>query len=110
MEIIEVSRKYINRILNGLDSHMVPGPDEISPYKLKMCADTLDKKLESPFKMLLERDKPLKEWKRANVIPIYKKGDWEEMLILSESELMTFYKGEITKVRDSMAVGKVGSV
>lgn len=60
-----ISTKDINRILKGLNPTKVHGPKEISPYVLKICADTRNRSLEILFKMLLEKGKVPRQRKRG---------------------------------------------
>ena len=47
----------------------------ISIRMLKLCGDSICKPLELIFKMCLRNGRFPLEWKKANVVPIHKKGD-----------------------------------
>ena len=47
----------------------------ISIRMLKICGDSICKPLELIFKTCLGNGRFSKEWEKANVVPIHKKGD-----------------------------------
>ena len=47
----------------------------ISIRMLKICGESLSKPLEKTFKSCFEKGQFPNEWKKANVIPVHKKGD-----------------------------------
>ena len=61
--------------LKLLDRNKAKGPDELSPYILRECAMQLFKPITAIFNKTLSSGKLPKEWKRANVTPIHKKGE-----------------------------------
>ncbi|XP_071545433.1 sodium/hydrogen exchanger 2-like [Panulirus ornatus] len=94
-----------------------------SLYVLKMCADMLGEPLELQFMILLGRVKVLMVWKRANLIPLDKKGDWEQVQKyrpfsvvckvleeLFESKWMTFYIGKIFATSEAVTFMFLGMV
>ena len=42
---------------------------------LKMCGKSIDKALEYIFQASLNEERFLSVWKKANIVPIHKKGD-----------------------------------
>lgn len=42
---------------------------------VKKCADTVDRPLEILLNVSLEEDVVPREWRRTNVVPLFKKGD-----------------------------------
>ena len=69
------SKKDILQIIKNLDSNKAPGHDMISICMLKLCGDSICKHLELIFKTCLQNGRFPMEWKKANVVPIHKKGD-----------------------------------
>ena len=69
------SKKDILQIIRNLDSNKAHGHDMISIRMLKLCGDSICKPLELIFKTCLRNGRFPLEWKKANVVPIHKKGD-----------------------------------
>ena len=69
------SKKDILQIIRNLDSNKAHGHDMISIHMLKLCGDSICKPLELIFKTCLRNARFPLEWKKANVVPIHKKGD-----------------------------------
>ena len=68
------SKKAIFQIIRNLDSNKAHGHDMISIGMLKRCGDSICKPLELIFKTCLRNGRFPLEWKKANVVPIHKKG------------------------------------
>ena len=75
---IRINREEIKEIMKELDERKTIGPDGISGYILKECkqemAESIHDIIECSFKT---REVP-KEWKKADITPIYKNGNKEE--------------------------------
>ena len=56
------------------------GPDGVSNWILRECSEQLVDKIHSIIRMSLSESRVPKEWKKANIIPIYKGGIKEEPL------------------------------
>ena len=69
------SKKDILQIIRNLGSNQAHGHDMISIQMLKLCDDSIYKPLELIFKTCLRNGRFPLEWKKANVVPIHKKGD-----------------------------------
>ena len=67
---ISFSSNDIARIIQGLDPNKAHGHDMISIRMLK-----ISKPLEIIFKPCIEKGQFANEWKKANVVPVHKKGD-----------------------------------
>ena len=67
---ISFSSNDITRIIQGLDPNKAHGHDMISIRMLK-----ISKPLEIIFKPCIEKGQFANEWKKANVVPVHKKGD-----------------------------------
>ena len=65
----------IANIINILDSNKSLGHDNISIRMLKICGVSICKPLEITFRSCLNHGKFPEEWKKANVVPVFKKGD-----------------------------------
>ena len=66
---------YIFKIIQNLDPNKVHGHDNISIRMLKICGSSIYKPLEMIFKQCIETGFFPSEWKKANIVPIHKKGD-----------------------------------
>ena len=58
-----------------MKTNKTPGPDKISPRILQEVKHQISKPLAILFNKSLRDDKVPSDWKRANVTPIFKKGD-----------------------------------
>ena len=65
----------IVKIIRSLDQNKAHGHDEISVCMIKLCASSILKPLHLIFGNCLETESFPKEWKKANIIPVHKKGD-----------------------------------
>ena len=65
----------IARIIGDLDPNKAHGYDNISIRMLKICAESISKPLEIIFKSCIEKAQFPNESKKANVVPVHKKGD-----------------------------------
>ena len=77
---IQFEESELRNMMKKLDVTKAMGPDEISGWVLKNCADQLSAPLYTIIKQSLEEGELPEEWKRANIIPIFKGGDKEEPL------------------------------
>ena len=65
----------VNKELTKMNCDKSPGPDQVHPKVLKMCADSLAVPLTKLFTKSLETGKVPTSWKEAKVTPIFKKGN-----------------------------------
>lgn len=72
---ISLDSDSICKILQKLKIDKSPGPDDIHPMVLKECARTVSLPLSLIFSQSLASGLLPKDWKLANVSPIYKKGN-----------------------------------
>ena len=70
-----ISANHVCDILSDLDVNSACGPCGISPLILKRCAPLLAPSLAVMFNMSLESGRLPQEWKKANITPVFKKGD-----------------------------------
>ena len=61
--------------MNNLNPNKAHGHDEITIRMLKICGDSIFRPLNIIFKTCLRTGKFPLEWKKANIVPIHKKGD-----------------------------------
>jgi len=80
MEEIQVYKREIYELLGNLEEEKAMGPDEVSGSILKLCKEELVDPIYDIIKCSLERGRVPKEWKRADIVPIYKSGRKEEPL------------------------------
>ena len=80
MPTIKVEQSEVLNLLKGLDVRKSMGPDGVNGWILKECADQLVKPIYGMVMHSLRTGELPIEWKRANIIPIYKGGDKEDPL------------------------------
>lgn len=71
----DISRDEVLKALQTLKSNKSPGPDHIFPKLLKEISDEISSPLTQLFNMSLQNGVVPRDWKMANVTPIFKKGD-----------------------------------
>ena len=72
---IEFNVSKVKDILCNIDSNKAQGPDNIHGLVLKKCANALAKPLSLIFKLIYNTGVIPVEWKLANVVPVFKKGE-----------------------------------
>ena len=72
---INVQSSEIRKYLKTIDVNKSTGPDDISPRILKECCSQLETPLTLLFNKSLSEAKVPTLWKRANITPLFKKGD-----------------------------------
>ena len=65
----------IEKIIKNLDPNKSHGHDMLSIPMLKLCDESIYKPLNLIFKSCLETGQFPSDWKKANVVPVFKKGD-----------------------------------
>ena len=65
----------IEKIIKNLDPKKSHGHDMLSIRMLKLCGESIYKPLNLIFKSCLKTGQFPSEWKKANVVPVFKKGD-----------------------------------
>lgn len=75
IENIVFTPEKVERVLLDLKLSASPGPDDVSPILLKNCGSALSTVLADVMTESFIRGTVPEEWKKAIVIPIYKKGD-----------------------------------
>ena len=72
---IKLTEKRVREALEKLDPRKAKGPDEVSPWVLKECAEELSLPIFMIFTNSLEQGKLPDIRKSANITPIFKKGN-----------------------------------
>ena len=72
---IEIREDGVYKLLNSLNVHKAMGPDQLHPRVLKQLASTLAPILQIIFQKSINSGKVPSDWKKANVSPIFKKGE-----------------------------------
>lgn len=75
MSSITVREPGVRKLLQNLNCHKAAGPDEIPTRFLHLAADELAPILTRLFQFSLDSSEVPQDWRDANVVPIYKKGD-----------------------------------
>jgi hypothetical protein len=75
LEFIRVTEKDVDDVIKGINTNKAYGPDNISPRLIKEARPSIVKILTLIFNKSLELSKFPAIWKRANVLPIYKKAE-----------------------------------
>ena len=78
LDDIVISEESVIKILGKLKPDSAPGPDGIFPRVLKELKDVIALPMTLLFNKSLDEGKIPSEWKKANVSPIFKKGNKTE--------------------------------
>lgn len=70
-----ITEKCILKQINSLDSSKATGPDGIPPLFIKTCGSKLVRPLALIFNRSIRDGIFPTQWKKARIVPIYKKGD-----------------------------------
>ena len=80
IEGIKVEKGEVLKILKKVDPNKAMGPDGVSGWILKECAEEIVDPIHNLIQCSLNTGELPCEWKRANIVPIYKGGDSENAL------------------------------
>ena len=72
---IQVKVEEISKLLSSLDVHKALGSDNMPTVLLKECAESLAPSITAVINFSLREGVQLTNWKKANVSPIFKKGN-----------------------------------
>ena len=75
LSLITFFKDDIAKMIQNLDPNKAHGHDQMSITMLKLCSISICKPLEIIFNRCLETVTFLNDWKKGNVVPIFKKGD-----------------------------------
>ena len=76
---LDINEHEVLQILLGLDTNKAVGPDKLSPYFLKTFAEELHSSLCNIFRKSLDSGRIPSDWLKANVIPIHKSNNKENV-------------------------------
>ena len=72
---IEITSPGIKKLLETLNPHKAIGPDNIPGQFLKLCATEMADIFTTLFQASLNQGIVPPDWKTANIVPLFKKGD-----------------------------------
>ena len=75
MPEILITKKGVEKILKGLNATKAMGPDAIHPHILKELSHELSEVITHFFQQSIDDGTIPKEWKNANICPLFKKND-----------------------------------
>ena len=75
MNEIIINEKGVKKCIERLNEKKASGPDKIPIKVLKQCANELTPILTCIFQQSLSTGEVPLDWKHANVVPIFKKGN-----------------------------------
>jgi len=75
MDPIQISTTGVSKLLRNLQSHKATGPDGILTHLLKITADEVPGALQLIFQASLTQGSVSSDWKKAHIVPVFKKGD-----------------------------------
>ena len=76
---IHFSSSSIAKIISRLDLNKAHGHDMLSIRMIKLCGNSICKPHSTSFKDCLNEGKFPHEWKKANVVPVHKKGNKQSL-------------------------------
>ena len=71
----DFSEDDIMKVIQKLDLNKAHGQDNISIRIIKICGKSICKPLRKTYEECLRTDTFTLEWKKGNIVPIFKKGD-----------------------------------
>ena len=77
---LQVEKGEIYKLMEKMDVRKAMGPDGVSGWILKECKEQLVEPIWDIINSSLKEGKVPREWKRANIVPIYKGGKRTEPL------------------------------
>ena len=73
MQEFDIYTNGLLKLLGTLKPHKAAGPDNVRPYMLRDLRDVIVLVPQAVFTRSYETGQLPKQWKKANVVPIYKK-------------------------------------
>ena len=78
LDTIDVLEDEVCEMLEKLDVRKAQGPDGVSNWVLRECKAQLANKICGLIAKSLQQGQVPKDWKRANIVPIFKSGNKED--------------------------------
>ena len=75
LNTLSFSNNDTEKIIQNLDPNKAHGHDKISIRMIKICSKSICKPLQLIFSQCIDTCSFPLEWKKANVVPVHKKGD-----------------------------------
>ena len=75
MADIEISPNGVHKLLTHQNVNKAPGPDKLPTKILKLAATEISPALTKLFQISLNTGEVPRDWKEANIVPLFKKGD-----------------------------------
>ena len=74
LENLVITEDEVGKELRNINTSKAPGPDELPSHVLKTCAQSLTAPITTLFNKSFQQGEIPTDWKKANVVPIHKKG------------------------------------
>ena len=75
MNKIHITTNGVRKLLDGIKTHKATGPDNTPAHLLHILSHQLDPFLTRLFQFTIDSGTVPTDWKTANIIPIFKKGN-----------------------------------
>ena len=75
MDPIKITQNGILKLLSNIDPNKAVGPDQVPGHFLKLCAYEIADMYVILFQASLDQGIVPPDWKMANIVPLFKKGD-----------------------------------
>ena len=98
LDTLEISNEQILNILNNLVANKAHDPDEISVNMIKLSGNSLCEPLKLIFRNILETGIFPKQWKRANVTPVFKKKNKQLLINYRPISLLPIFAKVFEKI------------
>jgi hypothetical protein len=100
---LALTEEEVSKELSKLNPAKAPGPDGLSTRVLKECKEDLKTPITKLFNTSLRTGKLPSEWKKANVVPVFKKGSKLEVSNYRPISLLPI----ISKVLERCVLNKI---